>query len=124
MTWAAMAFIEVCARLARNMYTTSEGDNLAGKLEPDLILITPTRVNKNDLQVDDVAFINHAGRWWRANIVRQEKHRIALQVGKIKELDRQVVIGLGNVMKARNLPLVGAPGVNQSLEALYFDAKL
>lgn len=38
----------------------------------------------------------------------------------IKELGRQEVIDLGNVMVSRDLPLFGAPGVNQSLEELYF----
>jgi ribulose-5-phosphate 4-epimerase/fuculose-1-phosphate aldolase len=38
----------------------------------------------------------------------------------IKELGRQEVIDLDNVMKSRNLPLFGAPGVNKSLEELYF----
>jgi len=38
----------------------------------------------------------------------------------IKELGRQEVIDLGNVMRSRDLPLFGAPGVNQSLEELYF----
>ena len=46
---------------------------------------------------------------------------MAMQVGGIKELSREDVRRLGNVMKARNLPLYGAPGVNESLEALYFD---
>lgn len=46
---------------------------------------------------------------------------MAMQVGAIKELSREDVRRLGNVMKARNLPLYGAPGVNESLEALYFD---
>jgi hypothetical protein len=45
----------------------------------------------------------------------------ALQMGEIKELDRQAVIGLNTVMKIRNLPLFGATGVNSSLEELYFD---
>jgi L-fuculose-phosphate aldolase len=38
----------------------------------------------------------------------------------IKELGEQEVIDLGNVMRSRDLPLFGAPGVNQSLEELYF----
>ncbi len=38
----------------------------------------------------------------------------------IKELGRQEVIDLGNVMKSRDLPLFGAPGVHGSLEDLYF----
>ena len=38
----------------------------------------------------------------------------------IKELGRQEVIDLGNVMRSRDLPLFGAPGVNESLEELYF----
>ena len=46
---------------------------------------------------------------------------IACQMGEIRELDRQEVRDLEKVMKTRNLPLCGAPGVNQSLEALYFE---
>jgi L-fuculose-phosphate aldolase len=46
---------------------------------------------------------------------------MALRVGgEVKELDREAVTKLENTMKARNLPLFGAPGVNPSLEALYF----
>jgi L-fuculose-phosphate aldolase len=46
---------------------------------------------------------------------------MVLQTGSgIKELSRQAVIDLGNVMRSRGLPLFGAPGVNQSLEDLYF----
>ena len=46
---------------------------------------------------------------------------LALQAGEIKELDRQAVRDLSNTMKTRNLPLMGAPGVNRSLEDLYFE---
>ena len=46
---------------------------------------------------------------------------LALQIGDIKELDRQAVRDLSNTMRTRSLPLFGAPGVNGSLEELYFD---
>ena len=45
---------------------------------------------------------------------------LALQAGDIKELDRKAVRDLSNTMRTRNLPLFGAPGVNKSLEELYF----
>jgi L-fuculose-phosphate aldolase len=45
---------------------------------------------------------------------------MASQLGGIRELDRQAVIDLGNVMVTRHLPLVGAPGVHASLEDIYF----
>jgi L-fuculose-phosphate aldolase len=46
---------------------------------------------------------------------------MALGAGyRIKELGRQEVIDLGNVMRSRDLPLFGTPGVNESLEELYF----
>jgi L-fuculose-phosphate aldolase len=45
---------------------------------------------------------------------------LALQAGEINELDRQAVRDLSNTMRTRNLPLFGAPGVNKSLEDLYF----
>lgn len=55
-------FIAVCQRLARNLYVTSSGGNLAWKLEPDLVLITPTQMNKGDIQPEDVVFINLKGK--------------------------------------------------------------
>lgn len=44
----------------------------------------------------------------------------ALAAGTLKELSREAVRSLGNVMKTRCLPLFGAPGANESLEAMYF----
>jgi ribulose-5-phosphate 4-epimerase/fuculose-1-phosphate aldolase len=46
---------------------------------------------------------------------------LALQAGQIKELDRQAIRDLSNTMRTRDLSLMGTPGVNSSLEALYFD---
>jgi L-fuculose-phosphate aldolase len=43
-----------------------------------------------------------------------------LSAGNLKELDKRSVKNLGNVMKTRNLPLFGAPGINKSLEEMYF----
>jgi len=54
-------FINVTGRLASNMYVTGYGGNAAWKLEDDLILITPTKMNKGDITKDDVVFINMAG---------------------------------------------------------------
>jgi len=48
---------------------------------------------------------------------------LALSAGGIKELSLEDVRGLGEVMLQRNLPLFGAPDVNASLEALYFDGE-
>jgi len=46
---------------------------------------------------------------------------LAIQAGGVKELDREAVRRLSNVMRTRALPLPGAPGVVKSLESLYFD---
>ncbi len=54
-------FVKVCGRLARNSFVTGYGGNLAWKLEKDLILITPTQMNKGDIAEDDVVFINRKG---------------------------------------------------------------
>jgi len=45
----------------------------------------------------------------------------ALAIGEIKEISREDVVNLGNIITARGLPMFGAPGVNDSLESLYFD---
>ena len=46
---------------------------------------------------------------------------IALSVGELQEIDRKGVADLNKTMMTRKLPLFGAPGVNKSLEDLYFD---
>ncbi|MBN1875261.1 MAG: class II aldolase/adducin family protein [Anaerolineae bacterium] len=224
-------FVKVCRRLARNMYVTGYGGNLAWKLEDDLLLITPTQRNKGDVGTRDVVFVNLAGeivegerrptgelpmylkffnerpdivsvlhchppyvcamaistgknwlmralypettteigpvpvvpyalplteqlaenfgpylqkynsfimenhglvtmsrgdiRWTVMNVELLESTAqsivLALQTGGIKELGFEEVKDLGLVMGKRNLPLFGAPGVNTSLEALYFE---
>jgi L-fuculose-phosphate aldolase len=223
-------FVRVCKRLAQNQYVTSSGGNLAWRLEDDLLLITPTKLYKGDINPQDLVLIDlhgkviegerkptgetpmylkffacrqdvisvihcHApyvcamaissGQNWlmrpifpettievgpvpmvpyaeplteqladnfepfltRYNSFLMESHGFvtmsrgsiqetlmlvellemsaksilqALQVGHIKELNRQAVRDLGNTMQTRGLPLFGAPGVNTTLEDLYF----
>lgn len=225
------AFVKVCHRLARTMYVTGYGGNLAWKLEDDLLLITPTQMNKGTIRAKDVVFINLAGEtvegirrptgevpmylkffaerpdvvsvihchppnvcamaisdgpnwlmrplypettteigpvplvpyaeplttaladnfspylpkynsfimqnhglvtlsrgdigWTLLNVEVLESTAqsifLALQNGGIKELGYDDIVRLGNVMSLRNLPLYGAPGVNATLEAMYFD---
>ncbi len=55
-------FLKVCRRLSENMYVTSHGGNLAWRLEEDLILITPTKLNKGDIRFEDLVFINPEGK--------------------------------------------------------------
>jgi L-fuculose-phosphate aldolase len=43
----------------------------------------------------------------------------ALAVGKVKVLSREAMRGLENTRRTRKLPIMGAPGVNDSLETLY-----
>jgi L-fuculose-phosphate aldolase len=224
-------FTRVCHHLAQTMYVTGYGGNLAWKLEEDLLLITPTQMNKGRIQPEDLVFIDLAGRvvegkrrptgecpmylkffcdrpdivsvihchppvvcgmaisqgknwlmrplfpettteigpvpvvpyaepltealaenfapflqkynsflmenhglvtlsrgdieWTLLNVEVLESTAqsvvVALQTGGVKELDRQAVTRLGNVMRARSLPLFGAPGANQTLEGMYFD---
>ena len=225
-------FLKVTKRLASNMYVTADGGNAAWRLEEDLILITPTQMNKGEISKEDMVFINHAGETVEgfrcptgekpiylkffsersdiASIIHchppavcalamledgdkivlrplhpetvievgpvplveyaqplteklaenfspflqkynsfiMENHGLltmgtgdimstlrnvelfessvdsilrVLACGKLKELSRKAVHDLSKVMKVRNLPLVGAPGVNESLESLYFD---
>lgn len=44
----------------------------------------------------------------------------ALAAGSLKELSREAVRDLSEIMRIRDLPLFGAPGVNTTLENLYF----
>ena len=226
----AKEFIEVCHRLAQDQYVTSSGGNLASRLENDLLLITPTKLYKGDINLQDLVFIDrngnviegerkptgetpmylkffglrldvtsvihcHAphvcamailkGENWlmrpifpettievgpvpivpygeplteclaekfvpflpKYNSFLMERHGLvtmsrgslketlmlvellemsaksilqALSVGEIKELNRQAVRDLSKTMHRRSLPLFGSPGINTSLEELYF----
>lgn len=223
-------FVDACGKLARDYYVTSSGGNLAWKLDDNLLLISPTKMNKGDISPEDLVFIDMEGKvvegqgrptgetpmylklfserndiisiihchppsvcalaiskeknWlmrplfpetttevgpvptvpygeplteilankfvpflYKYNSFVMENHGLltmtragikqtmmqvqllemsaksillALQVGDIKELDRKAVRDLSNTMKTRNLALFGAPGVNKSLEELYF----
>jgi L-fuculose-phosphate aldolase len=54
-------FVKVCTRLAQNNYVTSSGGNLAWRLEDDLLLITPTKLYKGDIDLRDLVFIDMSG---------------------------------------------------------------
>jgi L-fuculose-phosphate aldolase len=55
-------FLQVCGRLSENMYVTSHGGNLAWRLEENLILITPTKLNKGNIRMEDLVFIDLNGK--------------------------------------------------------------
>jgi L-fuculose-phosphate aldolase len=55
-------FLSVCRRLSELLYVTSHGGNLAWKLKKDLILITPTKVNKGEIRAKDLVFIDRKGK--------------------------------------------------------------
>jgi L-fuculose-phosphate aldolase len=223
-------FLAVCGKLASSLFVTSCGGNLAWKLEENLLLTTPTKMNKGDILPEDLVFIDMEGKvvegnrrptgetpmylkffqmrkdivsvihchppavcamaitkgknWLMRpiypetaievgpvpvvpygeplteNLARtfepflpkydsfiMQNHGLvtmtrdgikdtlmkvellemsaqsillALKAGEINELDREAVRDLSNTMRTRDLPLFGAPGVNKSLEELYF----
>lgn len=223
-------FVKVCHRLAGNMYVTGFGGNLAWILEDNLVLITPTQMNKGDITQNDVVFIDLDGNTVEGtkrptgekpmylnffnkrkdiksvihchppfacaaaimkdseflmkpyypetvtevgpvpvvpyaqpltqtladnflpfldkyNSFIMENHGLvtmttgdikwtvmtvelfesslksmfaAMAAGQLKELDKQAVVDLGNVMKERDLPLFGKPGIHNTLEDMYF----
>ena len=55
-------FLRVCEKLASRLFVTSCGGNLAWKLEEDLLLTTPTKMNKGDILPEDLVFINMEGK--------------------------------------------------------------
>jgi L-fuculose-phosphate aldolase len=57
----AEVFLKVCHKLSKLMYVTGHGGNAAWKLGPDLMLITPTQMNKGDITMEDLVFLDMAG---------------------------------------------------------------
>ncbi len=62
-TYKAQAgeFLKVCHQLSRLMYVTGHGGNAAWKLGPNLMLITPTQMNKGDITLEDLVFLDLDG---------------------------------------------------------------
>jgi L-fuculose-phosphate aldolase len=56
-------FVAVCHRLASRGFVTSQGGNLAWRVDEDVILITATRLPKGEHQPQDVVFVDACG--WR-----------------------------------------------------------
>ncbi|MDD3926190.1 MAG: class II aldolase/adducin family protein [bacterium] len=54
--------VAVCGLLSDRGYVTAEGGNLAVRLEENLLLITPTRLNKGLIRDCDMVFIDMEGR--------------------------------------------------------------
>ena len=57
----AEKFLKACHGLYKNKYVTGYGGNLAWRLELDVIMITPTMMNKGEIQKEDIVFINMKG---------------------------------------------------------------
>ena len=57
----AETFLRVCHKMSQLMYVTGHGGNAAWKLEDDLMLITPTQMNKGDIQLEDLVFLDLDG---------------------------------------------------------------
>lgn len=54
-------FLRVCHKLSALQYVTGHGGNAAWKLGPDLMLITPTQMNKGDIRGQDLVFLDLDG---------------------------------------------------------------
>ena len=96
-------------------------DNLAGNFEPFL-----SRYNSFIMENHGLVSMTREGvqkTLMNVQLLEMTAHMVilALQVGEIKELDRQAVRELSNTMRAYDLSMMGVPGINASLEALYFD---
>ncbi len=54
--------LKACHRLSELMYVTGHGGNAAIRLRDDLVLITPTQMNKGCLALEDLVFIDMRGK--------------------------------------------------------------
>jgi L-fuculose-phosphate aldolase len=55
-------FLSVCRMLGERVYVTSHGGNLSWRLGDDLLLITPTRLYKGNIEPEDLVFIDLSGK--------------------------------------------------------------
>ncbi len=76
-------FLSVCKKLGESLYVTSHGGNLAWKLEENLILITPTKLNKGEIAQKDLIFIDMDGR--KVEGVRKPTGETPMYLGFFRE---------------------------------------
>lgn len=57
----ASLFLKACHRMSALQYVTGHGGNAAWKLDEDLMLITPTQMNKGDIRLEDLVFLDMDG---------------------------------------------------------------
>jgi len=55
-------FVKACRRLSDVRYVTDHGGNLAWKIQEDLLLVTPTMMNKGDIRAEDVVVLDLSGK--------------------------------------------------------------
>lgn len=132
----AMAIAEGTNYLMRPLYpeTTTEigpvpvvpyAEPLTDKLADNFTEYLP-RYNSFIMENHGLVTMSRDGIQWtlyNVEVLESTAKSVLMALGAgygIKELDRQQVIDLGNVMTSRDLPLFGAPGVVKSLEEMYF----
>jgi L-fuculose-phosphate aldolase len=57
----AALFLKACHRMSALQYVTGHGGNASWKLGEDLMLITPTQMNKGDIRLEDLVFLDMDG---------------------------------------------------------------
>lgn len=61
-TKQANEFVDACHRIAKLGFVASHGGNLSWRIDDNVILISPTKVYKGDISIEDVVFINLEGK--------------------------------------------------------------
>lgn len=63
----ATELVKACKKISELGYVTSQGGNLSYRVDDDAILITPTKVPKGNIEVEDVVIINNTNDILYAN---------------------------------------------------------
>jgi L-fuculose-phosphate aldolase len=105
-------------------YATPLTQDLADKFKPLL-----PKYNAFLMQNHGVIMVSPRDLDWTAGLVEELESTAdsalrALAVGNIQEIPRAALVEMDRIMTIRNLPRCGAPGVNPSLESLYYPEKM
>ncbi len=66
-----MKLAKASQRIAEKGFVTSQGGNLSYKADDDVVLITPTKVPKAEVQFEDVVILNASGKVLFASVGRK-----------------------------------------------------
>lgn len=106
--------------VASTPYTEPSSEKLADSLEPVLMKTNTFLLKNHGIVICSLIGVNHALELLEMLESMAYAILVGLRVGKINEIPKEEIDKLDEIMRERNLPIPGAPGVIKHLRDFFF----